>query len=296
VTDSSPRLDSLLAALDSHGVVYVVIGSVAALAHGAPGEQPADLDVAPATDRDNLDRLAAALRDLHARPTPERGEWRVDEAGERAWVEDGELRPARELDPGDSTTFDHSFQTAHGRLDVVPVVAGTHAELRGRASWLSVAGREAWVAHPADVLAGMTGPRRPKDGPRVRHLRGLVNATSDSGVGFVGIRTERFDEMVGLFRDAIGLRVVHEAPGATWFRLGDDAELHVYAATDRDHAFFTTGPVVGLRVDDLEATRVELEASGVEMLTDVERSDTAAWCHFRAPDGTVLEIIGPATP
>jgi hypothetical protein len=32
------------------------------------------------------------------------------------------------------------------------------------------------------------------------------------------------------------------------------------------------------------------------MLTDVERSDTAAWCHFRAPDGTVLEIIGPATP
>jgi catechol 2,3-dioxygenase-like lactoylglutathione lyase family enzyme len=115
-----------------------------------------------------------------------------------------------------------------------------------------------------------------------------------SGVGFVGFRTDRFDEMVALFRDRIGLEVVHEAPGATWFRLGDDGELHVYAEADADHAFFTTGPVVGLRVGDVEATRARLEADGLEMLTDLERGEAAAWCHFRAPDGTVLEILGPA--
>jgi hypothetical protein len=114
-----------------------------------------------------------------------------------------------------------------------------------------------------------------------------------SGIGFVGFRTDRFDEMVMLFRDRIGLEVIREAFGATWFRLGTDAELHVYADTDPDHAFFTTGPVVGLRVDDLDATRSVLEADGLEMLTDVERTATAAWCHIRAPDGTVLEIIGP---
>jgi catechol 2,3-dioxygenase-like lactoylglutathione lyase family enzyme len=114
------------------------------------------------------------------------------------------------------------------------------------------------------------------------------------GVGFVGFRTDRFDEMVALFRDAIGLALIREAPGAAWFRLGDDAELHVYAEADPDHAFFSTGPVVGLRVDDLEATRARLEDEGLELLTDVERSSTSAWCHFRAPDGTVLEIIGPA--
>jgi catechol 2,3-dioxygenase-like lactoylglutathione lyase family enzyme len=116
---------------------------------------------------------------------------------------------------------------------------------------------------------------------------------SAAGVGFIGIRTDRFDEMVALFRDRISLAVIHEAPGATWFRLGTDAELHVYADTDPDHAFFTTGPVVGLRVDDVDATRAALEADGMEMLTEIERTDTAAWCHFRAPDGTVLEIIGP---
>jgi catechol 2,3-dioxygenase-like lactoylglutathione lyase family enzyme len=115
-----------------------------------------------------------------------------------------------------------------------------------------------------------------------------------SGIGFIGFRTDRFDEMVALFRDVIGLLVVREAPGAAWFRLGTDAELHVYADTDPDHAFFTTGPVVGLRVRDVDATRERMEEAGLEMLTEVERTDDAAWCHFRAPDGTVLEIIGPA--
>ena len=116
-----------------------------------------------------------------------------------------------------------------------------------------------------------------------------------SGVGFIGFRTDRFDEMVAMFRDRIGLPVIHEAPGATWFRLGADAQLHVYADTDPDHAFFTTGAVVGLRVADVDATRAALEADGLRMLTDVERTDTAAWCHFEAPDGTILEIIGRRT-
>ncbi|MEJ7802296.1 MAG: VOC family protein [Candidatus Limnocylindria bacterium] len=114
------------------------------------------------------------------------------------------------------------------------------------------------------------------------------------GIGFVGFRTDRFDSMVRLFRDLIGLEVIRETAGATWFRLGTDAELHVYADADPDHAFFTTGPVVGLRVDDVDATRARLEADGLEILTEIERTDAAAWCHFRGPDGTVLEIIGPA--
>jgi hypothetical protein len=117
-----------------------------------------------------------------------------------------------------------------------------------------------------------------------------VNA---EGVGFIGFRTDRFDEMVALFRDLIGLSILREAPGATWFRLGTDAELHVYADSDADHAFFTTGPVVGLRVEDVDATRSRLVADGLEMLTEIERTADAAWSHFRAPDGTVLEIIGP---
>jgi catechol 2,3-dioxygenase-like lactoylglutathione lyase family enzyme len=290
---AGPDVTALLDLLERNGVAHVVVGSVAAAAHGVPGVEPGDLDVAPDTDADNLRLLAEALTVGDAKAAIETGAWQMDEAGEFRWVEDGIERAPRPLDPEDPTTFDHSFATRYGRLDVVPRVAGSFAELRSRATRLPIAGREAWVADPADVLAGMTGRRRPKDGPRVRHLRTLVAAPS-SGIGFVGFRTDRFDAMVALFRDLLGLAVIREAPGATWFRLGADAELHVYADTDPDHAFFTTGPVVGLLVDDLDATRARLEADGLEMLTEIERTETSAWCHFRAPDGTVLEIIGPA--
>jgi len=289
-----PNLAALLDTLDEHAVDYLIGGSVGALAHGAPDVSPADLDIIPATIPANLERLGVALDALGATMGPEYGEWRTAESGEREWLQDGRLRPARPLDPDDATTFDHSFTSSHGRLDVVPLVAGTYEELRPRAVRLRVAGADRWVASAIDLLAGMTGPRRPKDGPRVRHLRSLAAGSAPSGVGFVGLRTDRFDEMVALFRDGIGLEITREAPGATWFRLGHDAELHVYAESDPDHAFFTTGPVVGLRVADLEATRAQLEASGLEMLTEVERTESAAWCHVRASDGTVIEIIGPA--
>jgi hypothetical protein len=294
VTDEAPLdVDALLASIDRHMVAYVVTGSIAAAAHGAPDVQPGDLDIVPATDAPNLDRLGRALQEIGGHASPEPGHWARDELDEWAWVTDPEPHPVRPLDPADPDTFDHSFRTRHGRLDVVPVVAGSYESLRARASRRSVAGHRPWVAHPLDVLAGMSRPRRRKDVPRVRHLRSVAGRRS-AGVGFVGLRTDRFDEMVGLFRDLVGLDVVREAPGATWFRLGTDAELHVYAADDPQHAFFTTGPVVGLRVDDVDATRARMAVAGVEMLTDVERTHTGGWCHFRAPDGTVLEIIGPS--
>jgi len=291
----APGLGALIAALDERGVEYLITGSVAARAHGAPDVEPADVDIIPATDSTNLERLAAALDALGAEMKPERGEWRIDATGEREWVEDGRLRQPRPLDPVDAATFDHAFESPQGRLDVVPEAAGRYENLRPRAARLNVDGIARWVASPTDVLAGMTKPRRPKDAPRVRHLRQLASAAGGrAGVGFVGFRTSRFDAMVALFRDRIGLDVIREAPGATWFRLGSDAELHVYADSDPDHAFFTTGPVIGLRVSDVDATRAALEADGLRMLTDVERTDTAAWCHVEAPDGTVLEIIGPS--
>jgi hypothetical protein len=55
----------MLGTLRDHGVEFVVVGGVAAVAHGSslPTE---DLDIAPQRDRANLDRLAAALRELHA--------------------------------------------------------------------------------------------------------------------------------------------------------------------------------------------------------------------------------------
>jgi hypothetical protein len=63
--------ERLLQTLNRHGVAYVIVGGVAAVAHGStlPTE---DVDVTPARDRDNFDRLAAALREIGARLRSER--------------------------------------------------------------------------------------------------------------------------------------------------------------------------------------------------------------------------------
>lgn len=247
-------LASLVETLDRHGVAYVVAGSVAATAHGVEGVVAGDLDIVPATGADNLLRLASALAELNAEADSELGEWRMDEDGEHEWVQDGVRRPIRALDPTDASTFDHSFVTAFGRLDVVPVVAGTYDELHARAS--------------------------------LRHIA----ARSATGVGFVGLRTDRFEEMVVLVGDLMGLERFHTAKGAAWFRLGD-AELHVYAGDEPDHQCFTTGPVVGLIVDDVDATRTRMERAGIEFIGEIQRDGGSSWNHFRAPDGTILEII-----
>ncbi len=167
-------LAGLLVVLDRHGVVHVVTGSVGALAHGAPDVQPGDLDIVPATDAANLARLASALEELDAVAATVTGAWSTDEDGEHRWIEDGVERAAGPLDPEVPDSFDHSFSTQRGRLDVVPRIAGLHAALRARARKRTIAGHDAWVAHPIDLLAGMTAPRRPKDVPRVQYLRELA--------------------------------------------------------------------------------------------------------------------------
>jgi hypothetical protein len=55
----------LLRVLDEHGVGFVVIGGVAARLQRAP-VLTQDVDVTPATDAANLDRLANALRAVNA--------------------------------------------------------------------------------------------------------------------------------------------------------------------------------------------------------------------------------------
>ena len=53
----------------------------------------------------------------------------------------------------------------------------------------------------------------------------------------------------------------------------------------------TTGPVVAFRVDDVDAARATMEAAGIQFIGPIQRAGKASWNHFRAPDGTVFEIL-----
>ena len=114
-----------------------------------------------------------------------------------------------------------------------------------------------------------------------------------TGVGFVGLRSDQFSEMVRLFRDVIGVPLTRETSVMAGFRLGDSTELEIYGPADEFHSFFTSGPVVGLRVSDFDAARARMLSAGVEFIGAAQHTSGTSWQQFRCPDGTVLEIIGP---
>ena len=169
--------------LATHGVRHVVVGSVAVLLHGVP-LTPGDLDIVPALDRDNLERLARALDDLGARQYPDEpfGRWEAGDAGEHQWVAfeptaaDRDARARWRPDPAEAASFDHLVSTRYGALDVMPEVAGTYDELRPRAVPIEIDGRSVRVESIADLLATLTVPRRRNDAERVEALRAVQRA------------------------------------------------------------------------------------------------------------------------
>lgn len=58
--------EEMLRALGRHQVRYAVIGGVGATLHGSP-LPTRDADICPSPDESNLERLAAALREMNAR-------------------------------------------------------------------------------------------------------------------------------------------------------------------------------------------------------------------------------------
>ncbi|MGH2516875.1 MAG: hypothetical protein ACRDHP_14580 [Ktedonobacterales bacterium] len=176
---SPPDIPALLGILHRHGIRYILICSVAALAYGASVAQVGDLDITPALDAENLIRLGRVLQEIEAGLDSDApfGHWETRQDGERKWVVDAatpELHAQRiawHLDPADASTVDSLFCSRLGNFDVVPEVSGTYETLMKRAVRLRAWGYVVSVAHVDDLVAALTMPRRPKDAPRVRQLR-----------------------------------------------------------------------------------------------------------------------------
>lgn len=175
-----PDVPALLGAIEAHGVRGVLVGSVAARAWGA-ALSPGDLDLVPALDRPNLERLAALLDDLEASIEGRIGRWTLQPSGERKWIvieETAAERAARAAawkpDPDDLETFDHLFRTKHGNFDVPPEICGTFDALDRRAVAGRIEGHVIRIAHPEDLLATLTVARRARQPDRVRALEAAL--------------------------------------------------------------------------------------------------------------------------
>jgi predicted nucleotidyltransferase len=76
---SSTRFAELLALLARHGVEYIVVGGVAAVAHGAPITTQ-DLDIVQRRTPENVSRLLAALAEIDAVYANDQRRLRPDES------------------------------------------------------------------------------------------------------------------------------------------------------------------------------------------------------------------------
>jgi catechol 2,3-dioxygenase-like lactoylglutathione lyase family enzyme len=111
------------------------------------------------------------------------------------------------------------------------------------------------------------------------------------GLTWLGLRTPQFGEMVAFFRDVMCMKPIRDEPGIAGFLMTDGTSMELYELDEEFHAFFTTGPVVAFQVDDVDACRATMEAAGIEFIGPIQRTAKASWNHFRAPDGTVFEIL-----
>jgi hypothetical protein len=147
-----------LRALDRHRVRFVLIGGLAARLLGSPSVTN-DLDICHDRERDNLDALAAALRELGARlrGVPD----------EVPFLLDGET-----LRRGDHFTF----STSAGALDLLgtPAGSGGFELLRRNALPLKLGDVEVLVADLPDLIHMKTAAGRPKDLIEVEILSALL--------------------------------------------------------------------------------------------------------------------------
>ena len=110
---------------------------------------------------------------------------------------------------------------------------------------------------------------------------------------WIGVRTDRYEAMVGFLRDVLGLGVSFQEPTTVELSTTEDDRIQVMAPGDRYYDFFAehaSGPVPLLEVDDVHAARAELEAAGVELIGSTERDSDWEWIHVRAPDGNLYEL------
>lgn len=152
--------EQILAALVEHDVQFVLIGGMAAVAHGSP-LPTRDVDVTPEASAANLDRLANALRALDARVRhPDRPEG---------------LPFACDATSLAAAIF-WNLTTPYGDLDISFTPAGTngYSSLRGEATTFTFRGVTLQLASLADIVRSKAAADRPKDHRALPVLRELL--------------------------------------------------------------------------------------------------------------------------
>lgn len=167
MTDASPPLDrsALLGSLARNRVRFVLVGGLAAQAHGAM-RATKDADICPEWSNENLARLAASLTELEAR-------LKIGEGSIETLEVQIDARTIHALEIG-------AWRTAAGDVDVLlGIPRGSRFELvryeqlAENATEVNVDGLRILVASLDDIIRSKEVVDRPKDREALVELRSL---------------------------------------------------------------------------------------------------------------------------
>lgn len=167
MTNENVDAARIVEVLNRLGVEYLIIGGYAAELHEVADLPPTrDVDVCPATDRENLGRLSEALSELHALI--------------RTDAVDGGLPFAHDAESLARSSMWNLVCDA-GELDITfEPSGGGYGHLAPRAVIIELLGHAVPVAAIDDVIASKTAAGRPKDlaalPALVRHQRRIQGA------------------------------------------------------------------------------------------------------------------------
>jgi hypothetical protein len=152
--------ETIVTVLARHDVSFVLIGATAARLHGFP-RLTADADITPSRNRDNLVRLAGALRELDAKI--------YTESIPQGLPFDCSAETLAHADLWNLTT-------AAGRLDVAFAPSGTggYEDLVKGAVRFEVFGVELLVASLEDIIRSKEAADRPQDRQDVIVMREML--------------------------------------------------------------------------------------------------------------------------
>ena len=150
----------IFSTLAKHGVQFVLIGALAARLQGFP-RATYDADITPAKDVDNLQRLAAALRDLEARVYTEQ-------------VPEGLAFDCSAQMLARADTW--NLITSAGRLDLAFQPSGTSGftDLAPHAVRFEVYGHTLLAARLEDIIRSKEAANRPQDRQDVEIMREML--------------------------------------------------------------------------------------------------------------------------
>jgi hypothetical protein len=161
--ESPPDVERILGALAEHSVDYVLVGGLAVQTHGHV-RTTFDVDVYPRPERDNLRRLADALRALDARTL---------NPGAEGLAITAAMLPRATL---------WQFETRDGAIDVLHDAPGapTYDELRARSLEIDLGDIRVAVAGRDDLINMKRASARPVDLEDLAALTDAEGGTASS--------------------------------------------------------------------------------------------------------------------